>query len=114
MCTSTTQEQYYEPGSRRCGNPIVKIKSGQFGFDEDCILDFKIGMVHDEITSAILEKYKADIMRVSNILEIDCNFMRMIYNKILKSGYPPKIILDIHESFNCAGITGLQKPKMRS
>jgi len=44
--------------------------------------------------------------------ELDRIIMKRIYSGILKSNlYSKKILLDIHISFNQAGIEGLKKPK---
>lgn len=76
-------------------------------FDEDCIIDF------DEKPYSIekdnLLKYQANIVEKGMINELT---LRMIYNRFLQSGLLSKMeMLDLHSSFNNAGITGLKKPK---
>jgi hypothetical protein len=114
MCTPTTQLQYYEPGQSRSNRPTFSIKTGQFGFKCECIIDFKMNPISKGLTPDILVRCQKDIQVITNIRTIDENFLRMIYNKILKSGGAPIVVRDIHTSFNLAGITGLNKPKMRN
>jgi hypothetical protein len=114
MCTPTTQLQYYEEGEKRSRHPIIRIKAGRFGFESDCILDLKINLIYRGLTPEIILKCQENIHVVTNIRIQEENLLREIYNKILKSGHPPVIVQDIHDSYNLAGITKLQKPKKRN
>ena len=112
MVTATTQTQYYKVGEDRFKNKRISIKKGDFGFNDDCLIDLDIGISYDEIAEAELSEHQADIEPISNIKETRETFMREIYNKICESRKTPlRIKKDIHYSFNLAGITGLKQPK---
>ncbi len=108
LATTTTQLDHFQPGGTRAGHIHFKFEKRQFGmFDEDCIIDF------DEKPYSIekdnLLKYQANIVEKGMINELT---LRMIYNRFLQSGLLSKMeMLDLHSSFNNAGITGLKKPK---
>ena len=106
--TTTTQEDHFQAGGTRSGHSHFKFETRQFPeFEEDCILDFDDPPYPIE-KKRFLEK-QCDISVKGKLRE---ETMRMIYNQFLRSGSCSKMImLDIHDSFNKAGITGLKKPK---
>jgi hypothetical protein len=81
-------------------------KSPNSPFEDDCILDF------DEPPYTPSKSTLENNTNIEEKGEIEEQTLRMIYNRICRSGTYSKVILrDIHESFNKAGITGLKKPK---
>lgn len=105
--TTTTQSHHFEPGGSRYGHDHFLFKTKEFPFfTDDCILDYEETLI--SITREQLERCKADIQCMGRLND---DAMRMIYNKLLKSGNCSKIILrDIHSALNSAGIIGLKKP----
>lgn len=108
LATTTTQIEHFQSGGIRAGHSHFKFETRQFTiFDEDCIIDF------DDRPYPI-EKVKL-LNRQTNLEvkgKLNEQTLRMIYNRFLRSGVLSKMeMLDIHDSFNNAGITGLAKPK---
>lgn len=108
LATTTTQIEHFQPGGTRTGHNKFKFETRQFAFfDDDCILDY------DDPPYAIK---KQDLLNHLADLEVKGKLneqtLRMIYNNLLKSdSYSKMVLLDLHNSFNNAGITGLKKPK---
>ncbi len=108
LVTTTTQQDHFQHGGDRAGHSRFMFSLQQFPvFGEDCILDFddppysieKARFVDKQNDISVKGKLKEDTMR-------------MIYNKFLQADSCSKmILLDIHNSFNNAGIAGLKKPK---
>ncbi|MRR17781.1 MAG: hypothetical protein EG826_15140 [Deltaproteobacteria bacterium] len=108
LATTTTQIENFQSGETRSGHDHFKFEKRQFiMFDCDCVIDF------DEKPYTI-EKDKL-LRSQANIIEkgkLNEQTMHMIYKKFLQSGSLSKMeMLDLHSSFNKAGITGLKKPK---
>lgn len=108
LATTTTKLEHFQYGGVRASHSHFKFETRQFTiFDKDCIIDF------DEKPYAV-EKEKLLKNRMDIIVKgkLDEKTLRMIYNRFLHSGVLSKMeMLDIHNSFNKAGITGLAKPK---
>ncbi len=108
LCTTTTQlEKFKKTGSRAAHSKHI-FTTNQFQcFEQDCAIDF------DERPYP-LEKSKLSVCQKDIEIRgsIDKNTLRMIYNRFFRSrSMSYKEIVDIHDSFNMAGITGLKKPK---
>lgn len=108
LATTTTQMNHFQTGATRSGHSHFKFETRQFNiFDDDCVLDFDDPPY--AIEKANFLNMQADITVKG---QLDEQTLRMIYNRFLKSGACSKMVmLDIHNSFNSAGITGLKKPK---
>ena len=107
ICTTTTQKQKFQAGGPRSSRDYYEFKAENSPFDEDCIIDF------DEPPYS---KEKEKLENNPNIMPkgyLSEDIMRMIYNRLLKSRrrLSRAALLDIHSSFNKAGIVGLKKPK---
>ncbi len=108
LVTTTTRTAHFQSGGTRAGHDKFKFETRQFpAFEEDCILDFddppysveKARFVNKQSDISVKGKLKGDTMR-------------MIYNRFLQAGSCSKMVmLDIHDSFNKAGISALKKPK---
>lgn len=103
---TTTQLEHYRPSGDRHSHSVLWIKEGQWGFAENCLIDFE---------SSPFSKPRSFFSKGQQIEvkgKVTEEGLRRIYDKIINSGsYPPKVKKDIFESFNRAGITGLRKPK---
>jgi len=108
LCTTTTQTDRFQIGGSRAGHSYFKFEVRQFSlFEKDCIVDFD-DPPHSIKKAQLLNKH-CDISIKGRLKE---ETMRMIYNRFLQSGAcAKKILLDIHDSFNREGISGLKKPK---
>jgi len=107
LTTTTTQADHFQAGGSRSGHSKFIFKTQEFKeFEEDCILDFEDRPY--EIEKEGFLKKRGDISVKGKLKE---ETMRMIYKQFLRSGSCSKItMLDIHDSFNKAGISGLKKP----
>ena len=108
LSTTTTQLQHFGTSGTRRNHSHFIFKTNQFPFfDKECAIDF------------YEQPYSVELTKISNCQNdieirgtIDENTMRMIYKRLSSSGFTsPKILSDLHDSFNRAGITGLKKPK---
>jgi len=105
--TTTTQLQYFRGHGQRSTHSHFIFETKQFPvFDQDCATDY------DERPYAVnktkIELHSKDISIRGELKE---EIMRMIYNRFLRSRPLPRVeLLDIHTSYNIAGITGLKKP----
>ncbi len=108
LCTTTTQLQHFGQGNSRANHVFRRFTCQQHPvFDQDCILDFTEELY--DIPTEKLDECQRLIEIKGRLGEED---MRNAYNQFLKVGtVSPRVMLDIHESFNLAGITGLKKPK---
>jgi hypothetical protein len=105
LCTTTTNLLDFEPGGKRERHTTCSFRAANTPFEEDCILDVDEGPY--SITRSEIEN-NTDIEVKGEIGEQD---MRMVYNRVVRSGhFSKREKLDIHRSFNDAGITGLKKP----
>lgn len=107
LVTTTTQLSKFEPGGERANHDFRRFDVRQFPmFAKDCILDFD-GYLH-RVTEDLLVKCSRLIESKG---QLDQDTQRNIYKRFLQSGnVSRKIMLDIHDSFNLAGITNLKKP----
>jgi hypothetical protein len=108
LVTTTTQTAHFQSGGARSRHDKFKFEARQFpAFEEDCILDFDDPPYPIE-KERLLNK-QSDISVKGKLRE---DTMRMIYNRFLQAGSCSKMVmLDIHDSFNKAGIAALKKPK---
>lgn len=108
LATTTTQVDHFQAGGSRSGHNKFTFKTQEFQeFEEDCILDYEERPY--DIKKERFLKNQGDISVKGKLKE---ETMRMIYNLFLRSGSCSNIMmLDIHDSFNKAGITGLKRPK---
>jgi len=108
LCTTTTQTDHFQPGGSRAGHTYFKFETKQIPiFEKDCILDFD-----DPPHSVEKIKLLSMLCDISIKGRLKEETMRMIYNRFLQSGACSKrTLLDIHDSFNREGISGLKKPK---
>lgn len=106
ISTATTQLHHYKPSGNRAGHLVYRFLKGEFGFAEECIVDFSQDPY--DIEGYTIENHKKDI-EVRGVLTEDV-LLRM-YRLISESRYIPKRKkLDIYECFCKAGISGLAKP----
>jgi hypothetical protein len=107
LCTTTTQLQHFESSGNRSNHACKRFNVNQFPiFQQDCILDY------DEDVYTLLEEklieFKANI-EIKGTLDKDT--MRNIYKQFLRSDVCSLMMLiDLHDSFNRDGITGLKRP----
>jgi hypothetical protein len=108
LCTTTTQIQNFDPGGKRQNHNIRRFDVRQFPvFDEDCVLDFD-----EEIHTVVESKLQECWGSIEIKGRLDNETLRNIYNLFCKSEVVSlKTMLDIHDSFNHDGLTGLKKPK---
>lgn len=106
FCTTTTQLQYFNAGGNRAHHTLKRFDVRQFSiFEENCILDYEEG-IYDNLTEDKFIKCEANIEMKGSL---DSDTMRNIYKQYLKSDIcSRKILIDLHESFNQDGITGLK------
>jgi len=103
--TTTSKITSYQTGGPKVNHDYLLLRAINTPFEKDCIIDFSIQPY--SLNKNLLENNK-DIKISGNLHE---NQIRSIYNKIRKSSfYSRKIKLDIHDSLNLIGITGLKKP----
>ena len=106
MITTTTQTEHFDAGGDRASHCFFRISAGKGNLDEESIIDFDYDLYTD-ITETAIEKYSDDISVIGNL---DNETKRNIYNKLITSKrISPKIIKDIHSSYNLAEVTGLKK-----
>ncbi|MBW6484639.1 MAG: hypothetical protein K0B01_00590 [Syntrophobacterales bacterium] len=108
LVTTTTQTAHFQPGGNRYGHSHFQFEARQFpAFEKDCIIDFNDPPY--PIEKARFANKQSDLSVKGKLRE---DAMRMIYNRFLQAGSCSKMVmLDIHESFNKAGIAALKKPK---
>jgi hypothetical protein len=108
LCTTTTQNEHFNPGGSRANHAIKKFDVKQFPmFEQDCILDYDEELY--EVPEEILEKCKGHIIVKERL---DENTLRNIYKQFSRPGVVSPIKMrDIHDSFNRDGILNLKKPK---
>jgi len=108
LVTTTTQADHFQSGGARSGHGHFRFEARQFpAFEEDCILDFDDPPY--SIENEMFLNKQGDIAVKGKLRE---DTMRMIYNRFLQAGSCSKMVmLDIHNSFNKAGIAALKKPK---
>ena len=106
LCTATTSLKDFESGGKRERHTICRFQARTSPFDEDCIVDVDEGpysLSQHELAN------NADIEVKGQLTEQD---MRMIYNRVVRSNrFSKREKLDIHRSFNDAGIDGLKLPR---
>lgn len=106
LCTTTTNVVDFKPGGKRERHTTCQFKATSTPFEEDCLLDI------DEGPYPILQSQIANNMDIEIKGELNEQNMRMIYHHVVRSSRFSKIVkIDIHRSFNNAGITGLKMPK---
>jgi len=108
LCTTTTKADHFKTGGSRERHSHFKFEVRQFPeFEKDCILDFDDPPQPIEKTNLLNKSEDIDVRgRLSG------DIIRMIYKRYLQSGSCSKrVLLDIHESINRDGISGLKKPK---
>jgi hypothetical protein len=106
LCTATTQLQEFGPGGKRERHTICRFSAKNTPFEEDCVVDI------DEGPYALVQAQIENNKDVETKGQIGEQNMRMIYNFVVRSShFSRKEKLDIHRSFNDAGITGLKIPK---
>ncbi|MDO8723218.1 MAG: hypothetical protein Q7J31_13495 [Syntrophales bacterium] len=108
LVTTTTQTNHFQSGGARSGHGHFRFEPRQFpAFEEDSILDFD-----DQPYAIEKTRYLSNESDISVKGKLKEDTMRMIYNRFLQAGSCSKMVmLDIHDSFNKAGITALKKPK---
>jgi hypothetical protein len=106
ISTTTTNKAAFEPGGSRYNHSICNFYARETPFEDDSILD--INEAYYPIERDRLEN-NPDIEIKGRLTD---DQMRMIYNRFRSSDqFSKKVLLDMHESFNKAGIIGLKKPK---
>jgi len=108
LITTTSRIYHYEEEGARKNHNYYRFKAGSFGFVEESILD--VDSYYD-INKESLEKNKEYIEEKGHLPE---HILKDIYNLILQSNnISIKVKHDIHDSYNCVGITGLKRPKRK-
>ena len=108
LCTTTTKIDKFKNGGNRCNHSHFKFEVSQFPiFEEACVIDFDEKPYAIEIDRLLSSKADIEIKG-----KLDDNTLRMIYKRLQQSGSLSYVeMLDIYESFNNCGITGLKRPK---
>ena len=105
IVTSTTQVQHYARGAARSNHAHVHIQKGQYGFEQDCVLDLDGGFY--EYDRSALDGNQGIESR--GTATEDC--LRRIFKAVLASVHmPTRTKRDIHACLNQIGITGLKRP----
>lgn len=97
FCRTTTQESDFKPGGNRCGHKYKKFIKGQYGFEDDCILDYN-ERPYTDITE---EKFNLFIITVKG--HLPNNIMQEIWKNCSKYLLPLQK-KSIRDSFLIAGI----------
>lgn len=106
LCTTTTKFDDFKQGGKRERHTTCQFKANITPFEEDCILDI------DEGPYSIRKSQIANNVDIEIKGELKEQDMRVIYNRIVRSSRFSKMVkIDIHRSFNDAGITGLKISK---
>ena len=104
LCTTTTSLMDFEKGGRREGHKYYRFGKGKYPFEEECVLDFYERPF--SFSKQELETNKDIEIRGS----LDDGTIREIYEGIYHSSYYSRQEkIDIHDSLNLIGITGLRK-----
>ena len=108
LFTTTSKTALYESGQSRENNKnIMKFKEGEFGFDEDCVLDpffFKNNCTIEEF-----EKCKSDFETKGKLTN---EKLRIFYENLYKENRIETIIKkDIRRNLNNIRIFNLKMPK---
>ena len=108
LSTTTTQLQYFKDDGKRSGHSRFIFETKQFPlFEQDCAIDFDEPIYPTK--ESLLNKHSKNI-EIRGELKVET--MRMLYKRFSQSPQlSRKVLLDIHDSYNKAGITGLKKPK---
>jgi hypothetical protein len=107
ICTTTTQKKRtLQIKGINYSHQLIEFKPTNSPFEEECVLDC------DEPPYSKDKKIFENNPDIQIKGSLDEQKMREIYNGICKSNaYSPKILNDIHDSLNKAGIMGLKRPK---
>ena len=107
LCTTTTQVSEFAPGGKRGNHDIRRFDASSKIFEQPCVLDFD-EEIHP-VTQVTIDNCQDKIEQKGRL---DTETMRSIYNRFMRSGIiSKKVLIDMHDSFNRDGITGLKKPK---
>jgi len=107
LYTTTTNIDDFEQGGKRERHTHCHLRASDTPFDEDCVLDIDVDM-YTPTESQVIK----DLKNIEVKGRLNEQYMRMIYNLIIRSSkISKKIKIDIHDSFNKIGITGLKMPK---
>ncbi len=108
FCTTTTQIEKFERGGSRDSHPCKRFPIRQFPiFEQDCILDYD-----EDLHPMSRDAYDRCRGNIEVKGRLDENTMRNIYKQYLRPGVvSPRMMKDIHDSFNRDGITGLKMPR---
>ncbi|MBW8003070.1 MAG: hypothetical protein FVQ80_13800 [Planctomycetes bacterium] len=102
--TTTTKLRYYEKGGYRHNNIIYRFSAGEFGFEEDCILDVD-NDINAEFTSKIENNPEITVKGF-----LDNSSLEKLYVYIRDSKRIDKMVKqDIFHSFRSAGLN-VRKP----
>lgn len=102
--TTTTQMGHYRKGGNREHHQVMRISAGQWGFEQDCLIDFN----NRPFTQPPEFFQDKKILIKGKIPE---EGLRRVYDFILNSdSYIERIKHDIHCCLNNRGIYGLKKP----
>ena len=108
ITTSTTQTKHYEKGGERYNHNVCRFLKGEAGFEEESIIDVDFNFYSD-ITHEQIKNCMSDIEIIG---KVPVEKLRHLYNLIIKSDKIAKIVkMDIFNSFQLDGITGMKKPK---
>ena len=109
ICTATTKLKHYGPGGSRQGHRVMRIQAGQYGFQQDCVIDVDIGTM--DFPETIMTSRKSDINQMGQFQDQE---MRQLWNLIRDSGEIPHIVkLDIRDSLQRSGLVNLKMPRSR-
>jgi hypothetical protein len=110
LSTTTTQLQHYKESGKRKNHSHFIFQTNQYPtFEKDCVIDFSEQPY--PATETKLKSCQNDI-NINIMGKLTEDTMRMIFKRFSRSGsVAPKVLGDIHTSYNNAGITSLQKPK---
>jgi len=87
----------------------MRIQAGQYGFQQDCVIDVDIGTM--DFPETIMTSRKSDINQMGQFQDQE---MRQLWNLIRDSGEIPHIVkLDIRDSLQRSGLVNLKMPRSR-
>jgi len=103
FCRTTTQKDDFQPGGKRENHEYKKFSKGQYGFEDDCLLDY-CERAYADITK---EKFNSYIIEKRG--RLPDNIIREIWNKCIQKYLNQPQKKSIRDSFAKANITIKQK-----
>lgn len=109
LSTTTAQVDHFKKDGSRSNHKHLPFEADKTPFENDCVIDF-----HEQPYSISEEKIDDCSSDIEFKGDLEKKALISIYTGYLESNsVSPKVMSDIHNSFNMAGITGLKMPTSR-